>query len=176
MVPALVCAAVLIVLSLILVLIVSPSDRTHPDVKKLRGTYIAHRGLHDKSKGIPENSLPAFQRAVDMGFPIEIDIHLSRDGEVVVFHDRNTKRVCGVDARIEETNLKELQSLRLEGTRERIPTLKEVLEVVDGKVFLLIEFKMVDHNTKELCEAADRILAEYTPEAHNLLGYNNKHI
>ena len=62
--------------------------------------YYAHRGLHDEYAGIPENSLPAFKRAVQQQIGIELDVHLSKDGIPVVFHDENLKRVCGVEADI----------------------------------------------------------------------------
>ena len=53
---------------------------------------IAHRGLHDEQ--YPENSMPAYEQAIAHDFNIEIDVHVSKDGEVVVFHDDNLKRVC----------------------------------------------------------------------------------
>lgn len=154
-------AASIIGLFLIFLLIVSPSDRKHKDIGLLKGAHIAHRGLHDINKKIPENSLAAFQKAVDQNFPIEIDVHLTKDGRVVVFHDHLLKRICGAEGRVEEKTLDELKQLYLLNTSEKIPTLEEVLELVDGKVFLLIEFKMKNKNTKALCQAADSILQSY---------------
>ncbi len=100
---------------------------------------IAHRGLwNDK---IPENSLLAYKNAIDNGYPIEIDVHKSKDGVLFVFHDDNLLRMTGVDSLLHEKTSSEIKALNLNGTEERIPTLKEVLECVDGKVPLLIEIK-----------------------------------
>jgi glycerophosphoryl diester phosphodiesterase len=111
-------------------------------------------------KGIPENSLAAFKEAKMRKIPIEIDIHLTKDNQVVVFHDSDLKRMCGEILMVEESTLEELKQYRLQGTEERIPTLSEVLELIHGDVFLLIEFK-VKNNARKLCEEANRILASY---------------
>ena len=71
--------------------------------------YIAHRGFFDNKNGIPENSLPAFQKAVDAGLGIELDVQLSKDGYLLVFHDEDLKRMCGVDKKIRELNYAEIQ-------------------------------------------------------------------
>ena len=102
---------------------------------------IAHRGLHSKTERIPENSLEAFKKAIHHDFPIEFDVHLTSDGELVVFHDNNLKRITGTDMIIEDCTLKFLNELRLENTNYIIPTLKDVLNLVDGKVPLVIEIK-----------------------------------
>lgn len=138
-----------------------PSFRRHKDRKLLDGLYIAHRGLHNIKEGIPENSLSAFRRAVENGFAIENDIHLTSDGEVVVFHDDDLHRMCGVDGKIEEKTLSELKALTLAGTEEKIPTLAECLNVIDGKVPLLIEFKATSGSPRALCEAANKVLEGY---------------
>ena len=91
---------------------------------------IAHRGLHDEN--IPENSLKAFERAIEKGFVIECDIHLTKDNEVVVFHDRNLKRMTGVEGLIDKFKLNELKKLRLCDKEYVIPTLQELLQLVKG--------------------------------------------
>ncbi len=160
MVVALIIVAVLFLLFLFLIF---PSSRRHKDRRLLSGLYIAHRGLHDLADNTPENSLPAFQAAIDNGYAIEIDIHLTADGEVVVFHDDDLQRVCGVAGRIEDKTLAELKELRLCGTEESIPTLRECLKLIDGQVPLLIEFKCLSVGLcNRLCEAADLILREYS--------------
>lgn len=138
-----------------------PSGRKHKDLKYLKGKYIAHRGLHNKEKGVPENSLSAFKEAVEKGYMIENDIHITKDNEVVVFHDDTLERMCGVSGKIEEKTLAELKELRLIGTDEQIPTLKECLSVVDGKTALLIEFKCDGKTYKRLYQEANKILEEY---------------
>lgn len=107
-----------------------------PDYK-----IVAHRGLYDKEKGIPENSLPAFQNAVDWQVAIELDVHLTKDGEIVVFHDDNLKRMTGVNKLIEDCTCGDLAPLRLSGTEYGIPLLSRALRLVAGRVPLLIELK-----------------------------------
>ena len=100
---------------------------------------IAHRGLHNAE--IPENSLPAYQNAIDHNFSIEIDVHLTKDKKLVIFHDNNLKRVCGVDKAIKQCTLAELKTYRLLGTEYTIPTLDEFLELINGQVGILCEIK-----------------------------------
>ncbi len=147
--------------ALLLLFMVCPTLRKHPDRQLLEGRYIAHRGLHGLQPDVPENSLPAFALAAKLGFPVELDIHLSRDGEVIVFHDGNFRRMCGSDKKPENCTLAEIRNLRLAGTRERIPTLAECLAVIDGRVPVLIEFKCSGGSCRPLCRAADQILAAY---------------
>ena len=89
----------------------------------------AHRGLH--AAGVPENSLAAFKAARREGYGVELDVHLTLDGELVVIHDSETSRVCGRAGVVEEKSLAELGEYRLMGTSECIPTLDEVLDVFD---------------------------------------------
>ena len=110
------------------------------DRKWITDTLIAHRGLHD-AQGNPENSVGAFRKAVAAGYGIELDIHLSRDGRLVVFHDDNAKRLTGRDLKITSASFAELSALRLADTEYRISALEEVLELVAGRVPVLIEVK-----------------------------------
>lgn len=144
---------------LLLTFLASPSSKPHKDLQIVAGKFIAHRGLHDEN--IPENSISSFFAAVENDLLIEIDLHLTKDGEVVVFHDETLKRMCGSEKRINDLTLEEIKKFRLLKTNEQIPKLTECLRAVDGKVPLLIEFKMERNNTKSLCEAADKILSEY---------------
>ena len=118
-------------------------------------TSYAHRGLH--GNGIPENSISAFEKAIENGFGIELDVQLSSDLEVFVFHDYSLARMTGVDKMLSDTDANELGSLLLYGTEEAIPTFKQVLKTVDGRVPLLIELKgesldssLCEHVAKEL--------------------------
>lgn len=99
----------------------------------------AHRGLHDAHT--PENSLGAFQRAVQRGYAVEMDVQLTKDGQVMIFHDRDLGRMTGVRGKVRHFTLSELKSLRLGGTEEQIPTLEEVLALIDGRVPILFETK-----------------------------------
>ena len=96
------------------------------------GANVAHRGLHSRDRSIPENSLSAFRQAAQEGYGIELDVRLSEDGKVVVFHDDTLDRVCGVHARVDELTWEELRSLRLCGTEERIPLFSDVLRSIGG--------------------------------------------
>lgn len=107
----------------------------------LTQTPVAHRGLHDVAQGVPENSLAAFERCCGFGFPIELDVRLTRDGDVVVFHDRSLRRLTGASGRAEDRDAGELTALRLLGTEERVPRLRDVLHLVAGRVPLLVELK-----------------------------------
>lgn len=131
--------------------------RAHPDWTNAR---YAHRGLHNAAHGIPENSLAAFRRAADLGFGIELDVQLTADGEVVVFHDENLNRVCGVDRLLHDCTFAELQTYRLSGTSERIPRFADVLAEVAGRVPLIVEVKYYARRT-ELCEKTARLLSAY---------------
>lgn len=118
----------------------------------------AHRGLWGGE--IPENSLAAFRRAAEAGFAVELDIQLSADGEVIVFHDYTLTRMCGKEAKLADLTAAQLQALRLGNTEEPIPTLREVLAVIDGRVPILIELKGESGNTA-LCPRAVEVLAAY---------------
>lgn len=126
----------------------------------LKQNIIAHRGFHDISLGIPENSIPAFKRAIENKFIIELDIHLLKDNTVVVFHDDNLKRMTGIDRPIKNCTYSDLQELNLQGTLEKIPTLSEVLNCVNSQVPIIIEFKS-DLKTGLLEKEAMKILENY---------------
>ncbi len=127
----------------------------------LQSTDYAHRGLH--GHGVPENSLAAFRRARDAGFGIELDVRLSRDGKIFVFHDESLYRMCKVKHKLSECHSDYLSKLSLKDSWESIPTLKSVLELVDGNVPLLIEVKgnRLDKRTKALCKRLSEALDSY---------------
>jgi len=111
------------------------------DMRWLLEKPIAHRGLHDAPSGVPENSLAAFEAALRAGFPFELDVRLLSDGAVVVFHDESLLRLSGVDAPISAQDSRTLRSFRLSGTDHGIPLLADVLDLVGGRVGVLIEIK-----------------------------------
>lgn len=140
--------------------LVAPRMMNKPDVSVLKGVHYAHRGLHDNKSDAPENSMKAFKKAVDAGYGIEFDVQLSKDKIPVVFHDATLNRMCGVDGNVWDYTLEELQQMKLADSEETIPTFTDVLELVDGKVPLIIEYKL-DVPSTEVCEIADPILKEY---------------
>lgn len=117
--------------------------------------YYGHRGLFDH-KHVQENSLEAFTLAIDQGYGVELDVQLSRDGQVVVFHDANLKRLFQRNEKIRDLTAEELKPFQ-------IPTLVEVLQLFKGQQPLIIELK--NHGqTQELCEAVANLLDGYTGE------------
>lgn len=152
---------IFVILFAIYLFLIFPSFRRHPDRAWMEGLFIAHRGVHNQKAGLPENSLLAFTAARKLGFAIELDVRLTADGEVVVFHDDHLQRVCGVEGRVSEMTLSQLQQLRLLGSEQTIPTLQQVLKTVDGEVPLLIEFKCEKNDCRALCKAVDALMREY---------------
>lgn len=127
-------------------------------LKRLNKIKIAHRGLWDES--IPENSIGAFKRCVDKNIPIELDIHLLKDNTLVVFHDDNLKRMTGIDKLLKTATYSEIKDLKLKNTNYNIPTLKEVLDLVEGKVLLDIEIK-TDVDNFNICHQLCNLLDVY---------------
>lgn len=121
----------------------------------------AHRGLHNKENGVPENSEKAFRLAVQHGFGMEYDLQLTKDKYVVVHHDHTLKRTCGEDVLVSDLTLGELRGkYRLFGTEERVPLFEDVLKLVDGKTPMIIELKGYG-DPAELCERTMKILDGY---------------
>ena len=120
---------------------------------------IAHRGLHDNQK--PENSLAAFQAAIDNNYAIELDIRLTADKEMVAFHDDDTQRLTGRPGLVSETDWTTLQNLKLLQTEQVIPSLAQVLALVRGRVPLVIELKNKTKDTS-LEAKAWSILSQYS--------------
>ena len=142
------------------------------DIKKsgLFTRPIAHRGLHDELT--PENSLSAFSRAVKAGFPIELDVRPIDDGSVVVFHDDGIKRMTNRDGYVCKLSKSDLAEIRLAGSDERIPYFSEVLELVDGRVPILIEIKNSNSNKsgeleQAVLDALRRYEGEYAVQSFN---------
>lgn len=121
----------------------------------------AHRGLHDLNKTCWENTPSAFQGAIDAGYGIECDVHLTADGEVIVFHDKDLKRLTGTDGMVHEKTAAEMGALAIGGTTDRPQTLGQLLAQVGGRVPLLIELKGVRGHDEGLVEAVGKALADY---------------
>lgn len=122
--------------------------------------YYAHRGLHDNQSEAPENTMRAFSRACEAGYGIEMDLQLTRDHQVVVFHDSDLKRICSADGSICDYTYEELQRYSVCGTDQKIPLFREVLELVDGRVPLIIELKYRNFSNR-ICVEADKYLKNY---------------
>lgn len=146
---------------LLYLLLIMPRVFGKPDTAAFEKWLYAHRGLHDNRTDAPENSLRAFQRAVDAGFGIELDIQMTKDRIPVVFHDFTLKRICGAEGKVSGYTYEELQQFPLCGSDQRIPKFEDVLKLVDGKVPLIVELK-IEASDLSVCAAGDRLLADYS--------------
>ena len=138
----------------------APGRASEEKKAPFRGVNVAHRGLHTMDKSVPENSIPAFRAAVERGYGVEFDVHITADGELVVFHDDTLLRMCGDDRCIDDLTLAELAQYSLAGTEEKIPLLSEALAVVGGKTPIVLELKRGKQN-RALCEKTRAALLEY---------------
>ncbi len=111
------------------------------DISWLTARPIAHRGLHDAAAGVIENTLGAASRAVEKRYNIEVDLLLSADEEIVVFHDDTLDRLTTATGRVDRRTMAELREIPIKGTSDRIPTLDDLLRTVDGRVGLCLELK-----------------------------------
>ena len=137
----------------------APSEKRIP----FYGRYFAHRGLHSGDGEVPENSMAAFRRAEEKGYGIEMDLQLTLDEQVVVFHDDSLKRMCGADQDLRKLTWDEIRELTLPGGEERIPLFEEVNRSLQGKVPLILELKRGDHNAL-LCKKTLELMRKYPGE------------
>lgn len=105
----------------------------------IRSRAIAHRGLHNST--IPENSIAAFEAAIEQNYPIELDLQLMSDGNLAVFHDSDLERMTGVSGNIQAQTRSSIKEFNLLNSDQGIPLLEEALELINGRVPVLIEIK-----------------------------------
>ena len=127
------------------------------DLTFLKQNLIAHRGVHINE---PENSINAIKKAIKKNYIIEFDVHLLKDNTIIVFHDDNLKRMTGIDKKLKDCTYDEIKNIKLLNTNNHIPTLKEILEIVAGKVPIIIELKY-DQKTGKLEKELVKILDNY---------------
>lgn len=129
-------------------------------LKDLKGLYIAHRGIQNDN--VIENTIPAFSLALEKKVPIELDLHILKDGNIVVFHDHNLKRLFGIDREISSYHYEELKKLTFLNTKLHIPLFEEVLKLINGNVLLVIEIKLSKiMNYSKYCQRIVSILENY---------------
>ena len=131
---------------------------------------VAHRGLHTKDNhDVSENSMKAFELAVKNNIPIELDIHLTKDNDLVVIHDEDLKRLTDKEGIVEHLTLKELQEnyRLLDGSV--IPSFNEVLDMVDEKVPMIVELKVYEKNYKPLAAKAYEVLSQRIRDKKNFM-------
>lgn len=123
---------------------------------------IAHRGLHDKTRGVIENSLSAARAAMSGDFAIECDVQLSRDGEAMVFHDFELQRLTGKTGFVKDINARELAATALTGAHgETIPTLIQLLDLLQGAVALIVEIKSEFNGDMRLARRVAEVVSAY---------------
>ncbi len=129
---SLICAG----LFLLIIMLMKPNRKR--DVSDFKGKMYAHRGLHDKD--IPENSMAAFRAAMEKGYGVELDVQMTKDHQLVVFHDSDLRRMCGVKGKLKDFTFDQLKELSLNGTDEKIPLFLDVLKLLD-KTDIICEIK-----------------------------------
>ena len=166
-------AVICLLLMILYLFALLPRTSEHKRMNRYKHTMFAHRGYHCIEKGIPENSIKAFKAAVANDYGIVLDVHLTRDGYPVVFHDDTLNRVCGCPGSVESMTLEQLKNCRLLGTSEGIPLFSDVLALVNGKVPLLIELKIPGRSLK-VCQKTYELLkaysGDYLIQSFNTLG------
>ena len=118
----------------------------------------AHRGLFDNKK-IVENTIGSFKRALLDNLNIELDIRVTKDNKIIVFHDDNVKRLTGIDRLVKDMTYEELSNVKLLNTTDKIPLLEDVLNLVSGRVTLLIELK--ESFSKNILKELNKLLLDY---------------
>ncbi len=137
------------------------------DIEFLKYSLIIHRGKYNSK--LVENTLPSFVKCMDKNYMIELDIHMLNDGNIVVYHDYNLLRLCGVNKIIESQNIKDLKTIKIKN-KYSIPTLSQVINIIDGKVPLLIEIKDLDSNSKfeeEIVKILDNYKGKFAIQSMN---------
>lgn len=129
------------------------------DTSWLVSVPIAHRGLHD-NKTLPENSMGAFENAVSHGYGIEFDVYLTLDGKLIIHHDMTLKRSCGKNIKAYKINSDRLEDYKLMNTDYSIPLLSDLLDLVQGKVPLVLEIKATNR-VKSTCSAVYEAIKDY---------------
>ena len=135
------------------------------DLSWLTARPIAHRGLHDGNQSVWENTLSAFSRAADRNYAIECDVLISKDGVPMVLHDADLRRLTGTEGKVCGKTAAELMALQVGGTEDYVPSLKQMLDLVKGRVPLLIELKGDPGHDGDLVKAAAKELKSYNGHA-----------
>jgi glycerophosphoryl diester phosphodiesterase len=122
---------------------------------------VAHRGYHDLNNTVWENTLSAFSRAVEAGFAIECDLHYASDGVPIIFHDEDLERLCNLKGDVRERTSGELGLIAIGGTKDKVPTLKQLLNLVQVKVPLVLELKGREADDEGFAESVLEVLEGY---------------
>lgn len=160
---------ILVILFCLYLFLIHPGSRKMEVIDAFKKKkYFAHRGLYDNDSDHPENSLPAFQNAIDHGYGMEMDVQLTKDGVPVVFHDFKLARVARdekdepVQGKVYDYTFEQLQHFHLLNSTEKIPTFQAFLDLLHGQEPVIVELK-IENSDKELavCPKADALLSQY---------------
>lgn len=132
------------------------------EARTLVSRPVAHRGLHDRAKGVIENTLGAARAAVDHGFAIECDVQWSSDGQAMVFHDFALDRLTTSPGKVADHTAAALAGLTMKDTTDRIPTLRQLLDLIGGKVPLIVEIKSAFVGDVRLAKRTVDVLTSYS--------------
>lgn len=133
----------------------------------IKNSVIAHRGIFDNKVTI-ENTIKAFKKAINKNMTIELDVHLTKDNKIVVYHDDNLSRLTNSNKNIKDLTYDEIKNIKFKETDDKIPTLNEVLDIIDGKVPVIIELKYDTKNhklEKELVKILDNYKGEFAVQS-----------
>ena len=164
MIPALITLAVLTALYFFMIW---PAKATEEMKAPYVGRNFAHRGFYENDGPAPENSLAAFEAAMRNGYGCELDVQFTRDKKLIVFHDNDFKRACGVDANVWDLDWDQVKELKLFGSEETVPTFRQVLDTVAGRNPLIVEVKAEGLDMDwyaQVCEATKAELENYEGE------------
>lgn len=159
---ALIIVVVVVALVAVSLFLKAPGKAAINEMRPFCEVPIAHRGYFDNTGLVPENSLAAFQAAIDHGYAIELDVQITKDGTPIVLHDRDLSRTSGIDKNVVEMTSEEVVACHLFETEETVPTLAEALDLIDGQVPLLVEIKgELGDDAAAISAAAAEVLDDY---------------
>ena len=121
---------------------------------------IAHRGVYNNID-IPENTISSFRKAINNNYYIELDIGMTKDNILIVYHDKNLNRMTNINKNVKNMNYNDIKNIYLLNTKEKIPTLEEVIKLNNNKVFLIIEIKK-DKRYKKIVDNLMKLLNTYS--------------
>lgn len=155
----------IVILVLVIVIVcyfyaICPRIKNRPEINPFQGWLYAHRGIHDNETDCPENCKRAFEKAIALGYGIELDVQLTKDRVPVIFHDQTLKRVCNREERVCDLMFEELEQLHLCKSEEKIPRFDEVMKLIDAQVPVIIEIKMYTKDGS-VNQVVAKILDEY---------------
>ncbi|MGN1433512.1 MAG: glycerophosphodiester phosphodiesterase family protein [Ruminococcus sp.] len=137
--------------------LIAPNTKRKENIKIFEKIPIAHRGFFDNKKDYPENTLPAFLKAINNGYGIELDVQMTVDEKLVVFHDENLMRMCGIEKKITDCTYEELLKYKVGNSNQTIPLFDDVLNLINGQVPVIVEIKPEGNWEETTIQTAKRL-------------------